>query len=83
MDRKLGKEKSLQVISNALAIIDSFAKAKRDDPEVFEQLAKKFAAFKREEMQFLFAENLQSQLAELIYVTQVITGPESAYCPEK
>src|SRR4030095_8491782 len=72
LDRKLGKEKSLQVISNALAIIDSFAKAKRDDPEVFEQLAKKFAAFKREEMQFLFAENLQSQLAELIYVTQVI-----------
>jgi predicted alpha/beta-fold hydrolase len=82
LDRKLGKEKSLQIISNALAIIDSFAKVKRDDPEVFEQLAKKFAAFKREEMQFLFAENLQSQLAELVYVTQVINDQKVLTSPK-
>src|SRR4030095_13117442 len=82
LDRKLGKEKSLQIVSNALAIIDSFAKVKRDDPEVFEQLAKKFAAFKREEMQFLFAQNLQSQLAELIYVTQVINDQKVLTSPK-
>ncbi len=35
-------------------------------------MAKKFAGFTTEELQYLIAETLQSQLYELIYVTQVI-----------
>jgi hypothetical protein len=35
-------------------------------------LAKKFASFTTQELQFLIAENLQSQLPELVHVTQVI-----------
>jgi hypothetical protein len=44
----------------------------RDNPAVFDRLAKKFASFTTEELQFLIAENLQSQLPEFVYVTQVI-----------
>ena len=44
----------------------------RDDPAVFDRLAKKFASFTTEELQFLIAGYLQTQLPELVYVTQVI-----------
>ncbi len=69
---KFGREKSQQIVSKALAIVDSFSDVGRDNPAVFDRLAKKFAGFTTEELQFLIAENLQSQLPELIYVTQVI-----------
>lgn len=72
MAGKFGREKSQQIVSKALAIIDSFSEARRDNPAVFDRLAKKFAAFTTEELQFFIGENLQSQLPELIYVTQVI-----------
>ena len=39
---------------------------------VIDRLAKKLAGFTTEELQYLIAESLQSQLYELIYVTQVI-----------
>ena len=69
---QFGREQSQQIIAKAIAIVDSFAEERRDDPEVFDRLAKKFESFSREDLEFLIAENLQSQLAELIYVTQVI-----------
>jgi hypothetical protein len=69
---KFGREKSQDVVSKALAIVDSFSDERQDDPAVFGRLAKKFAGFTTEELQFLIAENLQSQLPELVYVTQVI-----------
>jgi hypothetical protein len=69
---KFGREKSQKTMSNALTIVESFADEGRDDPSVFDRLARKFAAFGREDIQFLIAENLQSSLDELIYVTQVI-----------
>jgi pimeloyl-ACP methyl ester carboxylesterase len=72
MAGKLGREKSQQTLSNALAIVDSFSKERRDNPAVFDRLAKKFAGFTTEDLQFLIAENLQSQLPELVYVTQII-----------
>jgi hypothetical protein len=72
LSRKFGREKSQGVVSRALAIIDDFSDERRDDPAVFDRLAKKFAGFTTEELQFLIAENLQSQLSELVYVTQVI-----------
>jgi hypothetical protein len=72
LSRKFGREKSQGVVSRALAIIDDFSEERRDDPAVFDRLAKKFAGFTTEELQFLIAENLQSQLSELVYVTQVI-----------
>ena len=72
MAHKFGREKSQGTVAKALAIVDSFANERRDDPAVFDRLAKKFAEFTIEELQFLIAENLYSQLSELIYVTQVM-----------
>jgi hypothetical protein len=69
---KFGRAKSRQIISRAIAIVDSFADVRRDYPAVFDRLAKQFAGFTTEDLQFLIAENLQSQLPELVYVTQVM-----------
>lgn len=69
---KFGRAKAQEIIARALAVVDSFADERRDDPAVFDRLAKKFSGFSDEELQFLIAENLQSELSELVYVTQVI-----------
>ena len=69
---KFGRDKSQEIVSKALAIVDSFADERRDDQAIFERLVKKFSVFTTEELQFLIAVNLQSQLPELVYVTQVI-----------
>lgn len=69
---KFGRAKSQQIVAKAVAIVDSFSDVRRDSPAVFARLAKKFAGFTTEELQFLIAGNLQSQLPELIYVTQVM-----------
>jgi hypothetical protein len=70
--QKFGPERSRELVSKALAIVDTFADEKPDDPAVIDRLAKKFAGFTTEQLQYLIAETLQSQLYELIYVTQVI-----------
>jgi hypothetical protein len=72
LGRKFGPDKAQRVISEALAIVDSFADAKLNDPTVFDRFVKQFSRFSTEELQFLIAENLQSQLNELVYATQVI-----------
>jgi predicted alpha/beta-fold hydrolase len=72
LQTKFGSDKSKDIVAKAVAIVESFSEDRRDDPAVFDRLAKKFASFMTEELQFLVAENLQSQLPELIYVTQVI-----------
>jgi len=69
---KFGRAKSQQIVAKAVAIVESFADVRRDNPAVFDRLAKKFAGFTTEELQFLIAGNLQSQLPELVYVTQVM-----------
>ena len=69
---KFGRERSQEIVSKALAIVDSFAEERQDNPVVFERLATKLRGFTTEELQFLIAENLQSQLPELIYVTQTV-----------
>jgi pimeloyl-ACP methyl ester carboxylesterase len=69
---KFGKDKSKEIVAKAVAIVESFSKERRDDPAVLDRLVKKFASFTAEELQFLIAENLQSQLPDLVYVTQVI-----------
>jgi hypothetical protein len=79
---KFGREKSQQLVSKAIAIVDSFSEARRDDPAVFDRLAKKFAGFTAEELQFLNGENLQSQLPENIYVTQVIYDQKVLSAPK-
>ena len=79
---KFGREKSQQLVSKALAIVESFSEAGRDDPAVFDRLAKKFASFTAEELQFLIGENLQSQLPELIYVTQGIHDQKVLAAPK-
>ena len=70
--QKFGPERSRELVSKALAIVDSFSDETPDDPAVIDRLAKKLAGFTTEELQYLIAESLQSQLYELIYVTQVI-----------
>jgi predicted alpha/beta-fold hydrolase len=69
---KFGKDKSKEIVAKAVAIVESFSKERRDDPAVLDRLVKKFASFTAEELQFLIAKNLQSQLPDLVYVTQVI-----------
>ena len=69
---KFGADKSQSIVAKAVTIVESFSEEGRDNPAVFDRLAKKFAAFTTEELQFLIAENLQSQLSELVYVTQAL-----------
>jgi hypothetical protein len=79
---KFGRERSQEIVSKALAIVDSFAEERQDNPVVFERLAKKLRGFTTEELQFLIAENLQSQLPELIYVTQTIHDQKLLAAPK-
>jgi hypothetical protein len=79
---KFGPEKTQQVIAKAIAIVDTFAGVRRDDPRVFERLAKQLAGFTTEEIQILIAENLRNQLPELIYVTQVIQDQRLLTAPK-
>ena len=69
---KFGPEMSYELVSKALAIVDSFSADRSDDPAVIARLAKKFAGFTTEEIRYLVAATLQSQLNELVYVTQAI-----------
>ena len=72
LQKKFGPAKADELVGKGMTIIDSFSDAKLDDPAVFDRLAKKLAAFKTEELQFLAAVTLQIQLPDLIYVTQAI-----------
>jgi len=69
---KFGRARSEQIVGRAVAIVESYSEIRRDNPAVFDRLAKQFAGFTTEELQFLIAGNLQSQLPELVYVTQVM-----------
>ena len=72
LEKKFGKEKSRELVSSALGIVDSLLDEKADDPAVIDRLAKKFSSFSDEELKYLLAVTLQNQLYELIYVTQVM-----------
>lgn len=72
LGRQKGRSWSQENISRGLAILDSFAAAPLDDGATFAQLAQKFRAFSRTDLQFLIAENFQNQSGQLVYVTQVI-----------
>ena len=69
---QFGAAKSKSIVTKALGIVESFSREKRDDPTVFVRLAKAFAGFTTQEILFLVAEDLQSLLPELGYVTQAI-----------
>ncbi len=71
---RFGADRSKAIVAKALGIVDSFSKDRRDDPAIFESVARDFADFTREELQFLIAEDLQAALPELVYVTQIIHG---------
>ena len=48
LEGKFGQDKSQELVSKALAIVDSFADERRDDQAaVFDRLVKKFASFTR------------------------------------
>jgi len=70
LEKKFGRDRSKRIVAKALGIVESFPKGNRDDPATFDKLARAFAGFTTEELQFLIAEDLQSLLPELVYVTQ-------------
>jgi hypothetical protein len=72
LQEKFGREKSDALRGRALAIVDSFSRDKRDDLASIDRLARKFACFTTEELQFLIAEYVQTTIPELVYVTQAI-----------
>ena len=47
-----GREKSKRLVGTALAIVESFSKERLEDPAVFDRVAKEFAGFTTEEIQF-------------------------------
>ena len=83
LKRKFGREKSQEIVARAVAVVDTFANERRDNPAVFDRLAKKFGGFTREELQYLIAENLHSELAELVYVTQAIENQKLLKAPKQ
>ena len=82
LGNKFGRDKSQEIVSKAIAIVDSFSGEKQDDPEVFDRFIKKFAILTKEEIQFLVAQSLQSQLPELIYATQAIDDQKILSAPK-
>lgn len=82
LQTKFGRDKSQAIVAKAVAIVESFSEERRDNPAVFDRLAKKFADFTTQELQFLIAENLQSQLSELVYVTQVLHDQKILSAPK-
>ncbi len=82
LQNKFGRDKSQAIVAKAIAIVESFSEERRDNPAVFDRLAKKFADFTTEELQFLIAENLQSPLSELVYVTQVLHDQKILSAPK-
>jgi hypothetical protein len=82
LKKQFGREKSEEIVAKAIAIVESFSEKRRDDREVFERLANKFASFTTEKLQFLVAETFQIALPELIYVTQVIHDQKILTAPK-
>jgi hypothetical protein len=70
--KTFGAQKTHQLVSQAVAIVDGFTDEKPDDPAVIRQLAKQFSTFSTDELKYLIADALQGQLYELVYVTQAI-----------
>lgn len=77
-----GRSRSGEIQSRALGIVEAFSKQGRDDPAAIGEVAKGFAAFTREELQFLIAEYLQTLLPELIYVTQALHDQQVLTAPK-
>jgi predicted alpha/beta-fold hydrolase len=82
LKRKFGPTRSQEIVAQALAVVDSFSNERRDNPAVFDRLARKLAGFTREEFQYLIAENLHRELSELVYVTQVIYDQKVLTAPK-
>jgi hypothetical protein len=82
LGNKFGRDKSQEIVSKAIAIVDSFSGEKSDDPEILNRFIKKFAIFSKEELQFLVAQSLQSELPELIYATQAIQDQNILSAPK-
>lgn len=77
-----GRSRSEQIQSKALGIVEAFGKQGRDDPAAMGEVAKGFATFTREELQFLIAEYLQTLLPELVYVTQALHDQQVLAAPK-
>src|SRR5204862_5129062 len=72
---KLGAQRAKGLVGKALRIVESFSKDRRDDPAIFDLVARDFAGFTTEEIQFLIAQDLQAGLPELAHVAQIVRAP--------
>ncbi len=82
LKEKFGAERSKEIAGKALGIVEAFTNQKRDDLAAFDGLAKGFASFTTEELQFLIAEYLQTVLPELVTVTQAIRDQHVLSAPQ-
>jgi hypothetical protein len=82
LKEKFGAERSKEIAGKALGIVEAFTNQKRDDLAAFDGLAKGFASFTTEELQFLIAEYLQTVLPELVTVTQAIHDQHVLSAPQ-
>lgn len=73
---KFGKEGAKGIVAKALGIVESYSTDRRDDPAIYEMVARDFARFTREELQFLIAQDLQAALPELVSVMQIVQGQD-------
>jgi hypothetical protein len=52
LQNKFGRDKSKEIVAKAIGIVESFSEDSRDDPAVFDRLAKDFASFTTESSSF-------------------------------
>jgi acetyl esterase/lipase len=69
-----GADRAKALVAKATNLVESHAKDRRDDPAIFALVARDFAGFTREELQFLVAEQLQTTLPQLAYVARILQG---------
>ena len=69
---RFGRARSARIRAEALAIVEPDPKDRRNGPAAVVAVARNFARFTTEELQFLIGEYVNSVLPELVYVTQAI-----------
>src|SRR5262249_7384274 len=69
---EFGPEGAQRPRGPAGGVLDSLSRDKRDGRGSVARLARKFACFTTEELQFLIAQYVQTTIPELVYVTQAI-----------
>jgi pimeloyl-ACP methyl ester carboxylesterase len=81
LSAKIGPQRARDLEAKAAGFVEAFSRQRRDDLAAFDALAKGFATFSREELQYLIAAYLQTSLPELVTVTQAIHDQQILAAP--